>query len=328
MNGEGVSSEKLVEMYTTMLRIRRFEEKVAEIIMKGRRMTAHLYIGEEAVATGVCSALRGGDYVASTHRGHGHCIAKGTNVKYMMAELFGKRTGTNKGKGGSMHIAKVSMGNLGANGIVGGSIPTATGAGLSIKLRGTDQVSVCFFGDGGSNQGVFHESLNIASIFDLPVIFVCENNMYAISTPVSYSARVANISERAASYRIPGISVDGMNVVAVYKAAEAAVERARKGLGPTLLECKTYRYRGHAGPYEMEPYGEQTPYRSKEELESWKNRDAIVGLRKLVLEKGILSEDRIKRIEDGISQEIEEAVRFAGESPDPAPEEALEDLLA
>ncbi len=328
MSDVGISSEKLAEMYATMLRIRRFEEKVAEIIMKGRRMTAHLYIGEEAVATGVCSALRGDDYVTSTHRGHGHCIAKGTDIKFMIAELFGKRTGTNKGKGGSMHIAKVSVGNLGANGIVGGSIPTATGAGLSIKLRGTDQVSVCFFGDGGSNQGVFHESLNIASIFDLPVIFVCENNMYAISTPISYSARVADISERAASYRIPGVSVDGMDVVTVYKAAQASVERARKGLGPTLLECKTYRYRGHAGPYEMEPYGDQTPYRSKEELESWKKRDPIAGLRRQMLERNILIEDKIKRIEDDISQEIEEAVIFAEESPDPAPEEALEDLLA
>ena len=328
MSDLGISAEKLAEMYATMLRIRRFEERVADIVMKGRRMMAHLYIGEEAVATGVCAALRSDDYVSSTHRGHGHCIAKGTDVKYMMAELFGKRTGTNKGKGGSMHIAKVSAGNLGANGIVGGSIPTATGAGLSIKLRGTDQVSVCFFGDGGSNQGVFHESLNIASIFDLPVLFICENNMYAISTPISYAARVANISERAAAYRIPGVSVDGMDVIAVYKAAQEAVSRARKGQGPTLLECKTYRYRGHAGPYEMEPYGDRAPYRSKEELESWKKRDAILKLRKLILEKGILSEDRVKQIDDGITQEIEDAVKFAIESPDPSPEEALEDLLA
>jgi len=328
MSDLGITAEKLVEMYSTMLRIRRFEERVADIIMKGRRMTAHLYIGEEAVATGVCAALRSDDYVSSTHRGHGHCIAKGTEVKYMMAELYGKRTGTNKGKGGSMHIAKVSAGLLGANGIVGGSIPTATGAGLSIKLRGTDQVSVCFFGDGGSNQGVFHESLNIASIFDLPVIYVCENNMYAISTPITYAARVADICERAAAYRISGVSVDGMDVIAVYKAAGEAVSRARKGLGPTLLECKTYRYRGHAGPYEMEPYGDQAPYRSKEELESWKKRDAILKLRRQVLEKGVLGEDQVERIEADISKEVEEAVKFAMESPDPAPEEALEDLLA
>ena len=327
MSDAGISDKTLVGMYSTMLRIRRFEESVAAAIMKGKRMVAHLYIGEEAVAVGVCSALRNDDYITSTHRGHGHCIAKGTDVRYMMAELYGKKTGTNKGKGGSMHIAQVSVGNLGANGIVGASIPIAVGAGLSIKTRGTDQVSVCFFGDGGSNQGVFHESLNIASIFDLPVVFVCENNMYAISTPISYAAHVKNLSERATAYGIPGFTVDGMDVMAVYKNAQEAVFRARSGHGPTLLECRTYRYKGHAGPFEMEPYGDRAPYRSKEELESWKARDPIPRLRELLLGNGILDAQKVAEIEEGIAREIEQAVSFAIESPDPAPEDALEDLV-
>jgi len=244
----------------------------------------------------------------------------------MMAELFGKKTGTNKGKGGSMHIAQVSVGNLGANGIVAAGIPHAVGAGLSIKLRGTDQVAVSFFGDGATNQGVFHESLNMASILDLPVIFVCENNMYAIGTSISYAARVKNLSERAAAYGILGVTVDGMDVIAVYKAAGEAVKRARDGLGPSFVECKTYRYKGHSGPYDREPYG--APYRTEEEVEGWRRKDPLPCFLKRLIEDGLITKDRAESIENNVMLEIEGAVKFAMESPDPSPEDALEDLLA
>lgn len=328
VESRSVSAEKLVEMYTTMLRIRKFEETIVDLVVaKGVRLgLAHLYIGEEAVATGVCANLRKDDYIISTHRGHGHCIAKGTQPKYMMAELFGKKTGTNKGKGGSMHIAQVALGNLGANGIVAAGIPHAVGAGLSIKIRGTDQVSVSFFGDGATNQGVFHEALNIAAILSLPVIFVCENNMYAIGTAIAYAARVQNLAERAAAYGIPGVTLNGMDVVAVYEAARDAVARARQGRGPTLLECKTYRYKGHSGPYDREAYG--TPYRTEDEVATWKRQDPIPSFLRRLLGGGVLTPDQVGRIEAAVVAEIEDAVTFAIESPDPAPEDALEDLFA
>src|SRR5712691_2605988 len=240
------SKQRLLDMLRRMLTIRRFEERVkkefADTNVKG---FVHLYIGEEAVAVGVCSSLRKDDYVTSTHRGHGHCIAKGVDVRGMMAELFGKKTGTCKGKGGSMHIADLELGMLGANGIVGGGPPLACGSGLTAKVNKTDQVTICFFGDGASEQGTLHESLNLASIWKLPVIFVAENNGYAESTPAHYHCSVENIADRASGYNMPGVTLDGNDIFAVYEAAHEAVTRARAGQGPSLLECKTYRFNGH-----------------------------------------------------------------------------------
>ena len=261
-----------IRLYRTMLRIRRFEEQAVE--QKARQAIPgllHLYIGEEAVATGVCAALRQDDYISSTHRGHGHCIAKGGKVSLMMAELFGRTDGYCHGKGGSMHIADIDLGILGANGIVGAGLPIAGGAGLSIKLRGSDQVVVCFFGDGGANTGSFHESLNLASVWKLPVIFVCENNLYAISVSQKRACSIQDIYLRKDAYNMEGAMVDGNDVIAVYEKAKEAVDLGRSGKGPFLLECKTYRWRGH---YEGE--ADRTfAYRSKEEIETWKKKCPI-----------------------------------------------------
>ena len=315
-------SEKLIEMYRKMLEIRQFEEKVYELY--GQNLvpgTIHLYAGQEAVAVGVCANLRKEDYIVSTHRGHGHCIAKGADLKRVMAEILGKKTGYCRGKGGSMHIADFSIGILGATGVVGAGIPIAVGAGLSIKLRGTDQVVACFFGDGASNQGTFHEGINMAAIWKLPVLFVCENNLYAMGTRQSRAMLIENISERAAAYGIPGVTVDGNDVLAVYEAAKEAVERAKRGEGPTLIECKTYRHKGHS---RMDP----ATYRSKEEVEYWLRKDPIPRFRDRLLEMGILTEGEAKKIEEEVLREIEEAVKFALESPYPEPEEALKDVYA
>jgi len=323
-----IPTDKLIDMYVRMLRIRCFEEKIVELTTKGRRLGAtHLYCGEEAVAVGVCTNLRDDDYITSTHRGHGHCIAKGTNVKYMMAELFGKRTGTNKGKGGSMHICERGVGNLGANGIVGAGIPIATGAALSCKLRGTDQVVACFFGDGATNQGTFHESLNMASLWKLPAIYVCENNLFGMSTPVGVSTSVKDVSVRAQAYGMSGVTVNGMNVMAVYEAAHVAVERARRGLGPTLIECKTYRFYAHSGVFVIEPF-ETFPYRTKEEVAEWRRRDPIETFKTELITQGVLTEGRTKELSNMIQSEIEDAVAFSEASPDPAPEEALQDIYS
>jgi pyruvate dehydrogenase E1 component alpha subunit len=316
------SQEKLVEMYRKMLEIRHFEEKVFELY--GQNLvpgTIHLYAGQEAVAVGVCSALRKDDYITSTHRGHGHCIAKGADLKRVMAEILGRKTGYCKGKGGSMHIADFSIGMLGATAVVGAGLPIATGAALSIKLRGTNQTVACFFGDGASNQGTFHESLNIAAIWQLPILYVCENNLYAMGTRQSRVMLIKNIAERAVAYGIPGITVDGNDVLAVYKAAKNAVERARKGDGPTLLECKTYRHKGHS---RMDP----AKYRPKEEVEEWLKKDPIKRLRSKLLESNVLSQAEADEIEQAVIAEVEEAVKFALESPYPAPEEALEEIYA
>jgi len=315
-------NEKLIEMYRKMLEIRHFEEKVYELY--GQNLvpgTIHLYAGQEAVAVGVCANLRKEDYIVSTHRGHGHCIAKGADLKRVMAEILGKKTGYCRGKGGSMHIADFSIGILGATGVVGAGIPIAVGAGLSIKLRGTDQVVACFFGDGASNQGTFHEGINMAAIWKLPVLFVCENNLYAMGTRQSRVMLIENISERAAAYGIPGVTVDGNDVLAVYEAAKEAVERAKRGEGPTLIECKTYRHKGHS---RMDP----ATYRPKEEVEYWLRKDPIPRFRNRLLEMGILTEEEAKKIEEEVLREIEEAVKFALESPYPEPEEALKDVYA
>ena len=309
-------------MYRKMFEIRSFEEKVFELYAQNMVPgTIHLYAGEEAVAVGVCSNLRKDDYITSTHRGHGHCIAKGADPKRIMAEILGKKTGYCKGKGGSMHIADFKVGMLGATAVVGAGIPIAMGAGLSIKLRGTDQVVACFFGEGASNQGTFHEGINMAAIWKLPVIFVCENNLYAMGTRQSRVMLIENIADRAASYGIPGVTVDGNDVLAVYEAAREAVERARRGEGPTLIECKTYRHKGHS---RVDP----AKYRPKEEVEEWLRKDPIKRLREKLLQTNILAEEEIQRVEEEVSVEIEEAVKFAVESPYPAPEEALEDVYA
>lgn len=317
---EEVGREKLLELYRTMVKIRFFEDKAYELFSQNMIPgTLHLYAGEEAVAAGVCGNLRRDDYITSTHRGHGHCIAKGGDLKRMVAELMGKKTGYCKGKGGSMHIADMSIGILGAVGIVGAGLPIAVGAGLSAKLRGTDQVTACFFGDGAANNGTFGESLNLAAIWKLPVIFVCENNLYAMSVPYSTAFAVKNIADRAPGYGMPGVVVDGMDVVEVYKAAREAVERARNGGGPTLIECKTYRWRGHSRlkAHESKLY-------DPKEYEDWRRKDPI----NIFRERGYVEDEVLDKIEEEVASELEEAVRFAVESPFPEPDEALEDVYA
>jgi len=317
-----LSKEKLTHMYKQMLEIRFFEEKVfdlyAQNLVPG---TIHLYLGEEAVAVGVCTALNKNDYIVSTHRGHGHCIAKGADLKRTMAEILGKKTGYCKGKGGSMHIADFSIGMLGATAVVGAGLPIAVGATLSIRLRKADQVVACFFGEGASNQGTFHESINMASTWKLPVIFVCENNLYAMGTRQSRVMAIENIADRAVAYGIPGIIVDGNDVLAVYQATQKAVERARKGEGPTLIECKTYRHKGHS---RVDP----AKYRPKEEVEEWLAKDPIKHFKEKLLQTNTLTESEIQQIEKQVLAEIEEAVKFAMESPYPDSEEALEDVYA
>jgi pyruvate dehydrogenase E1 component alpha subunit len=317
-----VAKEKLAEIYEKMLEIRCFEEKVFELY--GQNLvpgTIHLYAGEEAVAVGVCSNLRKDDYITSTHRGHGHCIAKGADLKRTMAEILGKETGYCKGKGGSMHIADFNIGMLGATAVVGAGLPIAVGAGLSAKLRKTDQVVACFFGEGASNQGTFHESINMASTWSLPVIFVCENNLYAMGTCQSKVMKIENIADRAVAYEIPGVTADGNDVLAVFEASQKAVDRARSGAGPTLIECKTYRHKGHS---RVDP----AKYRPKEEVEQWLAKDPIKRFRETLLQNNTFSHAEIKKIEENVAASIEEAVKFAVESPYPRPEEALEDVYA
>ncbi|MCK4617740.1 thiamine pyrophosphate-dependent dehydrogenase E1 component subunit alpha, partial [Candidatus Aerophobetes bacterium] len=279
----------------------------------------HSYIGEEAVAVGVCASLNRDDYITSTHRGHGHCIAKGADLKRMMAELYGKETGYCKGKGGSMHIADFSIGILGANGIVGGGIPIATGTALASQYLEDGRVTVCFFGDGASNQGGFHESLNLASLWKLPVVYVCENNLYAETTPQADHQPIRDVADRAKSYNMPGVIVDGNDVLAVYEKVNKAVERARAGRGPTLVECKTYRYRGH---WEGDP----EVYRTKEEVKEWKKRDPLKKFKKYLLENDITQSKEISFVEKKIEDEIKDAIKYAQASPLPKPESALEDL--
>jgi pyruvate dehydrogenase E1 component alpha subunit len=316
-----LKKEKTIELYRKMLEIRYFEEKVYDLY--GQNLvpgTIHLYAGQEAVAVGVCANLRKDDYITSTHRGHGHCIAKGAQLNRVMAEILGKKTGYCKGKGGSMHIADFSVGMLGATAVVGAGLPIAAGAGLSIKLKKTDQVVACFFGDGASNQGTFHEAINMASIWNLPVLFVCENNLYAMGTHQTRVMAIENIADRASAYGIPGVAVDGNDVLAVYDAAHEAVDRARKGEGSTLIECKTYRHKGHS---RFDP----ATYRPKEEVEEWMKRDPIVQFKARFLEMKTLTEGETNKIEREVVTAIEDAVKFATESPQPAPEEALENVF-
>jgi len=315
------TKEEKLALYKKMLTVRAFEEKTGELFAQNLIPGfIHLSIGEEASSVGTCSVLREDDYVASTHRGHGHLIAKGADPKRMFAELFGKKAGYCKGKGGSMHIADFSLGILGANGVVGGGFPIMIGAGLSIKLRKTGQVGVVFFGDGAANRGTFHEAANMAAIWKLPVIFVCENNLYASTTPAAYSLAGGSIAGRASAYGIPGYVVNGDDILEVRKTVGAAVKQARKGNGPSIVENKTYRFRGH---FEGDPQR----YRTKNEIEDFKSKHDPIQLFKAALTKeGILTEKLDKDLRDGVATLIEEAVRYGQDQPLPQPEEALEDL--
>ncbi|MGE5842997.1 MAG: thiamine pyrophosphate-dependent dehydrogenase E1 component subunit alpha [Deltaproteobacteria bacterium] len=317
-----ITKQEKLDIFRTMLLVRAFEEKAGELFHQNLIPGfIHLSIGQEASSVGTCSVLRKEDYVASTHRGHGHLIAKGADPKFMFAELLGKATGYCKGKGGSMHIADFSIGILGANGVVAGGFPIIVGAGLSIKLRKTDQVAVVFFGDGAANRGPFHEPANMAAIWKLPLVFVCENNLYASTTPASYALAGGSVSARAAGYGMPGLSINGNDVMEVRKAVGEAVERSRKGQGPSVVENVTYRYRGH---FEGDPQR----YRSLEEIRKFKNKsDPIQRFRNLLKKEGILSEKQDKAIRADVMLQIEEAVTYAKGAPLPRPEEALEDLF-
>ncbi|HSZ88902.1 MAG TPA: thiamine pyrophosphate-dependent dehydrogenase E1 component subunit alpha [Acetobacteraceae bacterium] len=315
--------DKQREMLRQMLTIRRFEERASADYHAGKIYgVVHCYIGEEAVAVGVCSALDRRDRIISTHRGHGHCIAKGADLNRMMAELYGRQTGYCKGKGGSMHIADFGIGMLGANGIVAGGISIITGAGLAAQLEGKGGVAVSFFGDGASNAGPFHECLNIAATWKLPMLYVCENNMYAAQTSAAATHALSDVAARAAGYGIPGFVVDGNDIVAVHQAAIRAVERARSGGGPTLIECKTYRQRGHT-----ERKGQPDP-RDKTEVDAWKQKDPIALLDRQLRDQGALDDAGLQAIERDVMAALEAAIAFAEGSPFPLPEQATDDVFA
>lgn len=317
------TKQEKLDLYRKMLTVRAFEEKAGELFAQGLIPGfIHLSIGEEASSVGTCSVLRDDDYVASTHRGHGHLIAKGADPRRMFAELFGRKAGYCKGKGGSMHIADFSIGILGANGVVGGGFPIIIGAGLSIKLRKSDQVGVVFFGDGAANRGTFHEAANMAAIWMLPVIFVCENNLYASTTPASYSLAGGSVAGRAAAYGIPGYAINGNEILEVRETVGTAVKWAREGKGPSIVENKTYRYRGH---FEGDPQ----KYRTQKEIGEFQRKGDPIQLFKGVLKKeGVLTDKLDKDLRDEVTNLIEEAVRYAQEAPLPDPEESLEDLFA
>ena len=315
-----MDKEKALWIYQKMNEIRHFEEEVRRTFAKGEIPGfVHLYAGEEAVATGVMALLDDGDYITSTHRGHGHAIAKGCDIKRMMAEIMGKKDGLGGGKGGSMHVADVERGMLGANGIVGGGFGIASGAALTIKTLKQEHVAVCFFGDGAANEGVFHEGLNLASILDLPVIFVCENNQFGEGTPHSYASASETIAERAVVYDMPGVHVDGMNVNEVYDATRQAIERAKKGEGPTLIECDTYRHYGH---FE----GDEEKYKADDDKN--RDRDPIPEFREKAIEKGWFTKEQADDIEKQAVKTIEEAVEYAEASPLPDLESLHEDVFA
>ena len=295
-----------------MLRIRHFEEKVYQLYLTDKLfgMSPHLSIGQEAVPTGASKALRKDDYIVSTHRGHGHCLAKGADMKLMMAEILGREAGYCKGRGGTMHIAYVKKGILGANGIVGGGLPIATGAGLSIRYRGTDQVCLAFFGDATSNQGTFHESINLCAAFRLSVVFICENNFYGLSTPISATSATPNVADRAKGYGIPGVIVDGMDPVAIYEHVAKAVERAREGNGPSIIEAKTYRFLGHGA-------SDNRSYRTREEEEEWKRKGPIVRFKRRLIREKVMREEETKMMQQQIRKEVEDATEDALKCPEP-----------
>ncbi|MDP6403128.1 MAG: thiamine pyrophosphate-dependent dehydrogenase E1 component subunit alpha [SAR202 cluster bacterium] len=316
----------LMTMMRRMMTIRRFDETVKELFQRGELVgAAHCYIGEEAVAVGACAALRNDDYITGNHRSHGHPIAKGGDIKKAMAELLGKSTGYCKGKGGSMHLADFSIGILGESGIVASALPVAVGAGLGSKMQGTDRVVVSFFGDGASNQGACHEAMNLASIWNLPVIFLCENNQYAVTTSFKESVAVENISDRASAYNMPGVLVDGQDALAMYEATKAAVARARAGDGPSLIEGRTYRYEDHSEGLQRIV---RDPYRTDEEIEEWRKRDPIELHKTALVGQGVASQQEIDAVQAEVAAAIEEALEFARQSPYPEPEELTEDLYA
>jgi len=320
-DNEFLSHHEMVQLYRTMYLIRRFEETANDLYMLGKiPSTLHLYIGQEAVAAGVTANLRLDDYVLSTHRPHGHALAKGVSPNSIMAELFGKRTGSCKGKGGSMHIGDMKVGVLPAIAIVGGNAPIAAGAALAFKMQKTDRVVVSFFGDGAANEGAWHESLNASAIYSLPVIYVCENNLYGASTSFQSVYKIENIAQRATAYGIPGYVVDGNDVKAVYQISQEAVNRARTGNGPTLIECMTYRLCGHSR-------SDPRTYRTKEEEEAWRIKDPIPNFRHSILTDQILSEVQLKAIEQEVEKIIQDAIEFAESSPIPNPEDAYTDVF-
>jgi acetoin:2,6-dichlorophenolindophenol oxidoreductase subunit alpha len=306
----------------TMWRIRRFEEAVDDLFARGMMHgTMHLSIGQEASATGACFALQPGDSITSTHRGHGHCIAKGADLTRMMAELLAKETGYCRGRGGSMHIADVATGNLGANGIVAGGIPIAVGAALGNQMRQNDAVVLSFFGDGAANEGAFHEAVNLAAIWRLPVVFCCENNKYGMSFSTAKAFAIDHISERAAAYGIPGVTIDGNDVEAVHATVSDAVERARRGEGPTLVEAETYRWKGHSK-------SDKNAYRTKDEIAQWRQRDPIVRFEQVVAERGLLDESAATRIREEAQEAVRQAVREASAAPDATPDDLLAGVYA
>src|SRR6476659_3905222 len=318
-----LSPDKQRQMLRQMETIRRFEERASADYHAGKIYgVVHCYIGQEAVAVGTCAALNRSDRIMSTHRGHGHCIAKGADLNRMMAELYGRQTGYCKGKGGSMHIADFEIGMLGANGIVAGGIAIVTGAGLAAQMEGKGGVAVSFFGDGASNAGPFHECLNIAATWKLPMLYVCENNMYAAQTAAAATHALSDVAARAAGYGIPGVVVDGNDIFAVYQAANRAVERARSGAGPTLIECKTYRWRAHT-----EHRGQPDP-RDPGEREAWMRRDPIAQLERQLRDQGDLDDAGMESVEREIMAALEAAVAFAEASPFPLPEQATEDVFS
>ncbi len=321
---DGLPADTWVELFTVMVRIRQFEERIMPLLKEGKiKGTAHPSVGQEAVAAGVCGVLEPKDYIVSNHRGHGHCIAKGMRTPGMMAELYGKRTGSNKGKGGSMHIADLDQYIIGCTGIVGSGAPIAGGAALAAKVQKTGQAVVCFFGDGGINQGVVFESMNMAAIWQLPVLFVCENNMYALSTPAEKMTALKQLADRAQGFGFPGLQVAGNDLRAVVRATRDALARARAGQGPTLLECKTYRWYGHSA---MRP--DTRAYRAREEELEWRQRDPIALAERELGKAGVLSAAQVAEIQRTIAKEIEDAVEFAEGSPDPALEEMFTDVYA
>jgi len=317
-----ITKEQLLALYETMFKIRRFEEKASDLFADSLIPGfVHLYLGQEAVAAGVCSLLTPKDFITSTHRGHGHVISKGADVKLMMAELFGKKDGYCKGKGGSMHIADIDKGILGANGIVGGGQPIATGAALACKKKKTGGVVICFFGDGATNRGTFHESINLAALWALPVIYVIENNYFGEFCPIEESCSVQKLSDRAAAYGIPGITVDGNDVLTVRETAAKLIERARKGEGPSILECLTWRHHGH---FEGDP----GDYKPAEQQEEWLAKDPLPRFRSYLADNQKIALKEIEGIEEKVNMMIADAVEFATNSPDPELSSLLEDVYA
>lgn len=317
-----IQKEVLLEIYKRMNEARVFDEKIGELFKKGiMHGTTHLSIGQEGSAVASCMALNEDDYITSTHRGHSHAIGKGIDLNKMMAEMFGKSTGCSKGKGGSMHILNLDKGNLGSNGVVGGGFSIATGAALTQKMKKSSKIVLCFFGDGASNEGSFHESINLASIWKLPVIFFCENNLYGMSTPIEKSMNIKDIAIRGKSYGIPSYIVDGNDVVEVYQTTKEAAEYCRSGKGPILIEAKTYRYSGHSK-------SDANVYRTQEEIESWKKKDPIKRLRKYLLENHLANEEEINVVEKQVIKDIDAAVQFAKNSPNPSLDTLTEDVYA